>query len=238
MQIQQKKLTTYKILYYKFFHKITWNHYIIPTINNNNNKNILQKNKSTGDLNKEQINKENISKQIINIKKPFNTKFTKKQVRSKDKTKCPQKQIDSNTNNLNVLLYIPNYETRSSSQAMVDGIPKYKNKNKQFIETITKFGITTYSFDKENLHYSASTVYLEKFGKEKLNRRCLTRENSKNDYEKCFSENKSNYSRVNSAYNLTTYTKGFSKKERYLSNEKLPKQKYYMKVNKKVPFKN
>ena len=160
MQIQQKKLTTYKILYYKFLHKITWNHYIIPTINNNNNKNILQKNKSTGDLNKEQINKENISKQIINIKKPFNTKFTKKQARSKDKTKCPQKQIDSNTNNLNVLLYIPNYETRSSSQALVDGIPKYKNK--QFIETITKFGITTYSFDKENLHYSAEYCVFRK----------------------------------------------------------------------------
>lgn len=126
------------------------------------------------------------------------------------------KQLNSKTNNLNVL---------SSSRAMVDGVPKYKNKNKQFIETITKFGITTHSFDKKSLHYSASTGYSQKSGKGKLNRRCLTRENSKKDYEKCFSENKSNYSRVNSTYNLTTYTKGFSKKEKYLSNEKALKQK-------------
>ena len=197
-----EQTTDYKIMYWRLLHKTNWNDYKIPVTEK---KKCIYKNQSAGNLNSFS---DSNSKCMMAVK-AANTKDKDKNVKQPSQNKTVSHK--RNEYNMDMLLRIPEHQALSSSRAMVANVPKTKNENKELIKTITKFGITSHSFDKKQpLHFSASCGLLGKDGKKgKISKPCNTEVTS---HKRWLSATKGkggvNELKVNGGYNLTNYSRG------------------------------
>ena len=209
-----ENITDYKIMYWRLLHKTNWNDYKIPVTEKNK---CLYKNQSAGNLNS--VSNSDSKRMVV---KSANSKDKNKNIKQPSQIKAVNHK--RNEYNMDMLLQIPEHQALSSSRAMVANIPKTKNENKELIKTITKFGITSHSFDKKHhLHLSASCGLLGKDGKKgKINKPCSTEgTNHKRWFSACKRKGCINELKVNSGYNLTNYSRDNFARERSVKHRKV-----------------